>query len=148
MKNRLFLDENEYNKFFTFVEKNDNTNNKQLTSFLKWCFDNGFFLNITDEDIDFCYEYDELYLPLLKHNHITIGIDTYYNYARIGIDPSKCFNKTSQCSIIAQLPLCKRDNNHFYKILNTIMDKKNPQSREWFKNANTYWYGDYIKFNM
>lgn len=151
MKNRLFLEETEYNKFFDFVENViDGTNNKQLTRFLKWCFNKGFFDNITDEDLNFCYEANELSLPLLKNHHITIGIEVFkgFEYALIGIDPSYCFNKTKQCSIVAKLPLTsKRDEKAFYKLLDSLLDNKNQQTKKWKNYAGSSWYGVYASFN-
>ena len=66
MKNRLMknneINEEEYNRFFKFVDNLDNIKDKQLTKFLKWCFDNGFFENISDDDIDDFYEYESIRL--------------------------------------------------------------------------------------
>lgn len=150
MKNRLLSDELECNKFFTYIsDEFDTTKDKQLAQFLQWCLNNGFFENITDDDIDFFYEYGSL--PLLKNHHITIGIEYwkgYGDYALVGIDPSKCFNKTKQCSIVAKLPLTsKREEKQFYKLLDIILDYKNPFTKEWFKSASSSWFGEYRNFN-
>lgn len=151
MRNKLFLSKEEYTKFFNFVENTvDNTKDKQLTKFLRWCFNKGFFDNITNEDIDDCYEYGELSLPLLKNHHITIGVECWkgYDFALIGLDPSDCFNKTKHCSIVAKLPiLSKREETRFYKVLETVLDKKSPLAKEWRRGASTCWNGEYGRFN-
>ena len=139
MKNRLMknneINEEEYNRFFKFVDNLDNIKDKQLTKFLKWCFDNGFFENISDDD--------------LKNNGITIGIDFYgkSETALIGIDPSKCFNKIKTSSILINLPLSKREEKQMYKYLDKLLDKKNELSIDWRRYAKEYWYGEYRNFN-
>ena len=55
MKNRLYFDTEEYDRFFNTVGLRDNTPDKQLVRFFKWCYDNEFFKNITDDDISDYY---------------------------------------------------------------------------------------------
>lgn len=145
MRNKLFSeDKTEYKRFFNTVEKHDNTPRKQYTKFLKWCFDNGFFNNISDENIDNYYIYE--YLPLLKNNGIYIGTYILKDKATVGIDPSKCFNKISQCSIIINFPVSKREEQRIYKLLEILINDKNKQTKAWKKEAKEYWYGSYATF--
>ncbi len=151
MKNRLIknneINEEEYIRFFKFINNLDNIKDKQLTKFLKWCFDNGFFENISDDDIDDFYEYE--YMRLLKNNGITIGIDFYgkSETALIGIDPSNCFDKIRTSSILINLPLSKREEKQMYKYLDKLLDKKSDLSIDWRRYAKEYWYGKYRNFN-
>ncbi len=155
MKNRLFLNETEYNRFFKTVEMMDKkyiqqkNGELQLVKFFKWCFDNGFLDNLTDENIDQFYIYKSL--PLLKNNGICVGMDMgewlKYGGIKIGIDPTNCFDKTRTCSIIANLPMSKREEDRFYRLLNRLTDKKDKQSIEWRREASADWYGSYASFN-
>ena len=148
MRNKLY-DEIENKRFFDFISKKDKTLKKEITKFLKWCFDNNMMEYISDSNIDFCYQYDCISLPLLKRNHICIGInipDTG-DSAIIGIDPSECFDKVSKCSIIAKLPITsKREEEHFYKFLTNLFDKTNKSTRNWFKEASACFCGSYALF--
>lgn len=143
MKNRLFLDKTEYTRFFNTIILRDNTRNKQYTKLIKWCFDNGFFHNLTDEDIDNYYIWD--CLPVLKNNGMCIGSYELKDGILVGIDPSKCFDKTSRSSILVKLPLTKRDETRFYNLLNTLLDSKQKQTKAWKREAPALWYGEYIK---
>lgn len=148
MRNKLY-DEIENKRFFDFVSKKDKTPKKEITKFLKWCFDNNMMEYISDSDIDFCYQNDCISLPLLKRNHICIGMNIPYvgNSAIIGIDPSKCFDKVSKCSIIAKFPITsKREEEHFYKLLASLFDKTSKSTRTWFKAASICFCGNYALF--
>ena len=154
MKHIDFM-EKEYIRFFEHVDRFDFTKNKQITKFLKWCCNNRFFDNMSNDDFLYFYENTEqLCLPLLKHNDITIGIDYLcgidpntskdIKFCRIGIDPSYCFDKISKCSIVITFPITsKRKENAIYKCLNSIINRDNHISREWFKIASSCWYGTY-----
>ena len=110
MKNRLYFDAKEYDRFFNTVGLRDNTPDKQLVRFYKWCYDNEFFKNI-------------------------------------GIDPSKCYEKPNRCSILIQFPITsKREENKLYRLLDTIVDDKQRQARDWKKAAKELWNGDYARF--
>lgn len=152
MKHNEFL-EKEYDKFFTHIEKNDFTEKKQITTFIKWLFDKGFLDNMSDKDFEWFYEEtDRIYLPLLTNHKITIGIDYWdldrqRKYCRVGIDPSNCFNKISSCSIIERFPInSKREEKQFYKLLETLLDKKSNISKDWFRVASSSWYGSYHNY--
>ena len=123
----------------------DSISNKQLADFFKWCINNDMMANITSEDLEDYYEYQ--CLPLLTNNGITIGVDICTDGTiQIGIDPTACFDKTSKSSIIAILPLSKRETNRFYKLLEQIMNKKSNISKKWFKEAPTCWFGSFALF--
>lgn len=145
MKNRLYFDTKEYDRFFNTVELRDNTPDKQLVRFFKWCYDNEFFKNITDDDISDYYIYN--CLPTLKNNGICIGGYPWANGFLIGIDPSKFYEKPNRSSIIIQFPITsKREENKLYRLLDTIADDKQRQARDWKKAAKELWNGDYAKF--
>lgn len=127
-------------KFLDFID------NEQLAEFFKWCIEYNMMANITNEDLEDYYEYQ--CLPLLTNNGITIGIDIWENGTiQIGIDPTFCFDKTSKCSIIAMLPLSKRETNRFYKLLGQVIDKKSNISKKWFKEAPACWFGSFASFS-
>ena len=118
---------------------------KQLVRFFKWCYDNEFFKNITDDDISDYYIYN--CLPCLKNNGICIGGYPWADGFLIGIDPSKCYEKPNRCSILIQFPITsKRIENRLYRLLDTIVDDKQRQARDWKKAAKELWNGDYAKF--
>ena len=151
MKCKIFTDETENKRFFTFVHRLDKTPNKQIEEFLRWCYEHGFMDYLSDADIDFCYEHDCIALPLFKKNHICIGMNISDDgtSAKVGIDPTRCFDKTSKCSIIAALPInSKRENKQFYKALDNLLDSNNYFTKEWFRNASTCWCGDYASFGI
>lgn len=154
MKHIDFI-ENEYEKFFTHIEDLDFTENGQITTFVKWCFDNGFLDNMTEFDFDWFYSCSDcINLPLLKNHGVAICIEYWagndihtgkpYRYCRVGVDPAKCFDKTSKCSILMYFPMTKRAEKAFYKLLNGILDKSSNISREWFNCACSSWYGSYF----
>ena len=65
----------------------------------------------------------------------------------IGIDPSKCYEKPNRCSILIQFPIkSKREENKLYRLLDTIIDDKQRQARDWKKEAKELWNGDYARF--
>ena len=136
-------------KFLDFVSKDTINNNQQFTDFLKWCIEHDMMANVTDEDLNYCYENDSLDLPLFTNHGITISADVRVNGdVQIGIDPSSCFNKNSSSSIIALLPLkSKREITRFYKLLDKVFDKKSSVSKDWFKEAPTCWYGSFASFS-
>lgn len=149
MKKSEFI-EQYHDRFFTHIDKLDFTKDKQISRFLMWCFDNGFLNNISKEDIEYFYEEnDMIYLPLLRNHKITIGTDhiitSNYESFYVGIDPSDCFDKVRRCSIVISFPITsKREENVFYRTLDTILDKKSVVSRYWFKHSSTMWYGSYL----
>lgn len=147
MKNKMYYDENEYKRFFNTVYLRDKTEDKQFTKFLKWCFDNDFFRNISDNDISDYYIYNSF--PLLKNNGVCIGgYPLSYGFL-VGVDPSKCFDKTDRCSVIIQFPITsKREEEKVYKLLDTLTDNKKTQTKEWKRNAPEMMYGDYAKFGF
>lgn len=135
-------------KFLNFVNKNTINSNKQFTDFFRWCIDHDMFANISDEDLEWCYENETLDLPLLKNHGITIGANIWdEGIVKIGIDPSSCFNKVSDSSIVAVLPLnSKRELVRFYNLLEQIFDTKSDISKKWFKEASTSWCGEFALF--
>lgn len=150
MKNRLYQNEEEYTKFFNFIRGFDSSTDFQLVEFFEWCFMNGFFLNVPDEDIQYCYDENVLCLPLLKNNGITIGMNIYSDSSvYVGIDPSRCFDKTSMCSILAKFPFSsKREKDRFYKLISSLLDKNSPLTKDWVKCAPTSWCGSFASFNV
>ena len=144
MKRIEFINDH-YERFFNQIERNDFTESKQITAFVKWCFEHGFLDNLTRDDLEQFYEYpDKIYLPFFKNHRITIVVDYWDNYCRLYIDPTSCFDKPSKCSIVMKLPMTKRDEKAFYKLLDSILDTKSHISKEWFKNAAESFYGSYM----
>ena len=141
---KKFLDE-QYSALVKHVERYDFTGG-QIVTFFKWCFENGFMDNLTMGDlIDFYSSTDRLCLPILRKNGITIGIDSYDEHFRFGIDPTKCFDKVSKASVIINFPITsKREERLIYKTLDTLLDKKSKRSRDWFRCAPHSWCGEYL----
>lgn len=146
--NTVYNDEELYIKMFSLVVKEDDKSkaNFQFVKFYNWLYDHDFLRNLTQFDYDFMNEENYLSLPILRNHKIGIGIDLWENYCRIGIDPSDCFNKTKQCSIVARFPLSKREEKMFYNTLDKILDKKSKYSKDWFRQANKSWYGSFATF--
>ena len=148
MKRKDFL-KNEYDRFFARVEELDFTGTKQITAFVKWCFDNHFLDGITEEDLYYLYNDNNLFLPTMIHENIMINL-VYYKigekpHCYIGIDPADCFNCVQDRSIVMVFPITsKRVEAHFYKIINTLLDKKSKLSKEWFSRTNKTWSGPYL----
>ena len=142
----LTRDIEKVDKFLTFID--NCVGESQITDFFSWCIDHGMMANITDEDLEWCYENNSLSLPLLNSHKITIGIDFWAdNKIRIGVDPSYCYNKVASSSIIAILPLKSRRNIvGFYRLLEQLLNKNTDISRRWFKDASTCWYGSFATF--
>lgn len=143
---RVDFVETEYGKFFNRLNTIDPTPRKQIVTFVEWCFKNGFLDNLTKQDLEDFYDGD--FLPLLKNHKITIGFDFWTfdkgdYFIRVGIDPSKYFNKVSSSSILVRFPMSKRAEKRFYKLLNALLDTKSSISKIWFKDAGTCWYGSF-----
>lgn len=140
--------ERRYDEFFATAEEKDFTKDKQLTALMKWCFDNGFLDNLTEDEINDFLDKDNACLfdlPLLKQHGITIGVDVFDTYARVGIDPTEVFDKISKCSIVVRMPFTsKREQARFYKLLGTLLDRKSSVSKDWHKLAGGMWYGAYF----
>ena len=139
MKHIDFM-EKEYIRFFEHVDRFDFTKNKQITKFLKWCCNNRFFDNMSNDDFLYFYENTEqLCLPLLKHNDITIGIDYL-----CGIDPN-----TSKDIKFCDIPNIHAVRSSFEAVFNTVSYNQgiNPQSSDFnvISNLfNTFWYDTII----
>ena len=118
----------------------------QLNNFFIWLYENNFLKNLEEKDFKYIIENNDLCLPLLKQNKITIGMNIIENtnFVRIGIDPSDCFNKISSCSIIVKLPLSKRDEKQFYTILEKLIENKSKYSKDWRKIASESWCGEFL----
>ena len=144
MKHQDFLD-TEYTKFFNSVEEKDITPKKQITTFLKWCFDKGLLDDISDKELECFYNKNYISLPLLSNKSITVGIEPYNNYYYVGIDPKKCFNKTNQCSILFMLPITsKREEEQLYNTLEMLLENKSKEAKYWYKEAGHLLCGDYF----
>lgn len=138
---------------FTLLKEIDYTDG-QITRFYKWCYDNKFFDNVTEEDVvnaeENCKNYNGIYLPTLKNHKICIkGCDYSWQLHKkylIGIDPISCYDKPSKSSIVIIFPISKREEKRLYDLLNTLIDKKNSTSKDWFENARFYFYGKYRTF--
>lgn len=134
------------------VEKKDKTDG-QLMEFIQWCYNHKFLDNLSEKDIEYSIEEKDFYLPLLSNNKMIIAIQDFSwlgtsNKIRIGIDPSACFNKPSQCAIMAYLPFTsKREEKRFYKLLEGILDKKSNIRKDFFKKANTCFCGEFAEFD-
>ena len=136
MKRKDFI-KKEYDKFFAKVEELDYTETKQITTFVKWCFDNHFLDGLTREDLYYFYRDNELYLPIMKNQDIMIGLVYYINDKRpvcyIGIDPADYYGCVQDCSIVMYFPITsKRVEVQFYNTINALLDKKSATSKEWF----------------
>ena len=130
----------------------------KLIDFVDLLDQHGFFLNLEEADIDWCMEEVDanlclehdpilLSLPVLCSNRITIGMDGIYDgQIRIGIDPSYCFNKTGDCSVLAYFPMKKREYKRFIKLFNKLLNMKHNNANHWFRVAKESWCGSYALF--
>ena len=82
---------------------------------------------------------------MLVSSNICIGFIISSNNILIGIDPKYCFNKTSDCSILAHFPMSKREYKRFVKFFNKLNTDNNIK-KNWQKIANICWFGSYIDF--
>lgn len=137
---KIYTDEEFKNKYMATVAEADHYNG-QLTTFVKWLYDDGFYNNTDDNNIadgfsSTCF---------VQNGKMSIGIDPREDKCVIGLDPSFCYDKLSKCSIIVELPLSKRKEEAFYNFLNLLMNNKHAY-REWSKIAPTSWCGSYLHF--
>lgn len=123
---------------------------KQYADFVVLLYDNGFFHNISNSDIEWNtgtdHENHEFLLGTLKNNGISIG--TYFNDDSVlfGLDSSSCFNKTSTCSILVRFPMSKREYKLFLMVFTKLLDTKSTFRRDWEKVASSSWCGSYASF--
>lgn len=123
---------------------------KQYADFVVLLYDNSFFHNISNSDIEWNtgtdHENHEFLLGTLKNNGISIG--TYFNDDSVlfGLDPSSCFNKTSTCSILVRFPMSKREYKLFLMVFTKLLDTKSTFRRDWEKVASSNWCGSYASF--
>lgn len=123
---------------------------KQYADFVHFLYDNNFFHNISDSDIEWNTGIDsknhEFSLGTLKNNGISIG--AYFNDDSVlfGLDPSSCFNKTYTCSILVRFPMSKREYKLFLMVFAKLFDNKSTFRRDWEKVAAKSWCGAYAKF--
>ena len=126
---------------------------EKLVDFISLLDQHGFFLNLQTYDIEYFLEdYKErgsISLPTLKTKGICIGTDGIYSgKTRFGIDPSFCFNKTGDCSIIAHFPMSKREYKRFIVFFEKLLSESGNKNlkKEWFNSASTCWYGAFTTF--
>lgn len=137
---KIYTDEEFKNKYMATVAEADHYNG-QLTTFVNWLYDNGFYNNTDDNNIADGFSSTRF----VQNGKISIGIDNREDKCVIGLDPSFCYDKLSKCSIIVELPLSKRKEEAFYNLLNLLMNNKHAY-REWSKVAPTSWCGNYFHF--
>ena len=68
--------------------------------------------------------------------------------AKIGIDPSFCYDKLNKSSILAQFPMKKREYERFIQFFRKIPDRKSPLHKNWMRYAPECFYGQYATFGM
>lgn len=132
---KIYTDEAFKNKYMATVAEADHYDG-QLTTFVNWLYDNGFYRDYPDEEVEEGFEWG----ITLRTQKITIGISAY-NKCVIGIDPTYCFDKLWKSSILVELPLSKRKEKVFYDILNRLMNDKQFFNK-WAYEAQTSWYGN------
>lgn len=119
---------------------------QKLVGFVDILDEYGFFLSLDMNDIDwFINNKDMLSMPLLTSNDICMGFIVTNNEVMIGVDPKYCFNKISQCSILAHFPMSKREYKRFVKLFHRINDNFKAK-KYWIEIAQICWYGDCIEF--
>jgi hypothetical protein len=117
--------EKEYNRFFENIQYHDYTNNKQIVTFMNWCFDNNLLDNLTEKDLyNFYGESDFLNLPLLKNHSITVVIEMWLNSCKIGVSPTEDFTDMKNCSVLIFLPCTEEEEQEFYKTINQMIKEK------------------------
>lgn len=137
------------NNLINILKESCGSVDTKLIDFVDLLDQHGFFLNLEESDIDWCLEHNprSLSLPVLCSNRITIGMDGIYDgQIRIGIDPSYCFNKTGDCSVLAYFPMKKREYKRFIKLFNKLLNMKHNNTNYWFRVARESWCGSYAVF--
>lgn len=136
---KIYADEEFKNKYMATVVEADHYNG-QLTTFVNWLYDNGFYRNYPDEDVEEGFEWG----ITLRTQKITIGI-TAFDKCIIGIDPTYCWDKLGKSSILVELPLSKRKEKAFYDTLNRLVNDKHFFNK-WAYEACRCWCGKYLHF--
>ena len=141
---RVLFDKKYKDKFFEKIHREDFTMDNHIYNFIEWCYHHDFLDNLAEDDIKWFLENPGINLPLFENHHITIGIEVWDGLgAYIGIDPSFCFNKTSQCSILVRLPFTSyRWEDEFYSLLEKIFNN-DKHILSWYEDADTLFCGDY-----
>ena len=117
--------EKEYNRFFENIQYHDYTSNKQIVTFMNWCFDNELLDNLTEKDLyDFYGESDFLNLPLLKNHGITVAIEMWLNSCKISVSSTEDFTDMKNCPVSIFLPCTEEEEQEFYKTINQMIKEK------------------------
>lgn len=138
------------NKVISIFKKQ--VNDEKFGCFLDYLNEQGFFKNISEEDIDWnLATQSKRYgpsLPILKCNKTALGIDIKEGKALIGIDPSVCFDSMRRASIYVQFPMKKREYERFIQFFSKLLDTKSSLRKDWMKEAAGCFYGSYAQFGM
>lgn len=136
---KIYSDEDVKKKYMATVEEADHYDG-QLTTFVNWLYDNGFYRNYPDEEVEEGFEWG----TTLRTQKITVGITTF-DKCIIGIDPTYCWDKLGKSSILVELPLSKRKEKALYDTLNRLVNDKHFFNK-WAYEACRCWCGKYLHF--
>lgn len=116
----------------------------------------GYFQSVSEEDLDDFLE--DIAISKSKNGFLKMtanGITVCFDYwdwisnghetksrMRICIDPSYCFNKASQCSIVIEVDGTKRTEKKYESIFRKI-NEKGKFRQKWMYDASRCWYGDF-----
>ena len=122
--------------------------NEQITEFITYLLENGWETYNSDILDDICkYGLTEsFYKDGVELGLVQLLVHSTENKLEVGIDPSSCYDKARRCSIVAELPMSKRDYNRFIKKLESVTNGKERQ--QWFKEAPSSWYGAYASYGV
>lgn len=142
--------EQKLNTMIDLMKESYGSVDKKLVDFIDKLESYRFFLNLEEFDLDYAIENpNHMSLPILISRKISIGIDNIYaDQVRIGIDPSYCFNKIGDCSIIAHFPMSKREYKRFIVLFEKLLSESGNKNlkKEWLNSANTCWCGAFTTF--
>lgn len=123
---------------------------KQFHKFVEQLYTFGYFNNISESDIQWClstkYQKYGFSIDTLKYDAIAIGMNIGEEKICIGIDPTRYFDKTTRCSVLAWFPMSKREYKRFIDFFQNINDKKSTIYKAWTNVSKMCWYGSYATF--
>lgn len=120
---------------------------QQADEFLQILKEYHFFDNFSKGDLLNMYSGGDYWLNFCR-NKVRIMIVAEKGNAKIGIDPSFCYDKLNKSSILAQFPMKKREYERFIQFFRKILDRKSPLHKNWMRYAPECFYGQYATFGM
>ena len=119
--------------------------NEQICEFITYLLSTGWesYNNSIIEDIR---EY-KCFWESFYRDEVEIGLVQCSNKTlEVGIDPTFCYDKMRRSSILAKLPMSKRDYKRFIQKLESVTQGN--ERYKWFKEAPGCFYGEYATYGI